>query len=165
MPQLDTVHYSSQLFWLAITFIALYVVLWKVVLPRIGGTLAQRQTRIDADLERAAELREEADAVMASYEAQFKTAREKAQRELRAVLDAAQAEADRRQQALTDKLHADMVAAEQRIAAARNAAIANLGDVAVELAGDIAGRLGGAAAAPNDVRAAVDGALKATENR
>ena len=68
MPQLDTATYLPQLVWFAITFILLYVVLWRVALPRITGVLEERQARIDLDLARAEALKKEAAAALEAYE-------------------------------------------------------------------------------------------------
>jgi len=53
MPQLDPTTFVPQLFWLAITFVLLYLAMWKLVIPKIGEILQDRQIRIDNDLERA----------------------------------------------------------------------------------------------------------------
>ena len=56
MPQLDFATFPPQLFWLAITFIVLYVLMAWVGLPRVGGVIAARRNRIDGDLEKAAQM-------------------------------------------------------------------------------------------------------------
>ena len=51
MPQLEQIHtFLSQIFWLVITFGFLYLVLWKVALPRVSSILLERQERIDDDI-------------------------------------------------------------------------------------------------------------------
>ena len=50
MPQLDISTWPPQLFWLAVTFIALYFVISRVAIPRTGGVIALRKSTIDGDL-------------------------------------------------------------------------------------------------------------------
>jgi F-type H+-transporting ATPase subunit b len=57
MPQLDLATFPPQLIWLAITFVALYLVMRAVGLPRVGAVIAARRARIDGDLEKAAQMR------------------------------------------------------------------------------------------------------------
>ena len=60
MPQLDVSTFPPQLVWLLITFVALFLIVWKVALPRIIDVRDNRQRRIEDDLARAETLREEA---------------------------------------------------------------------------------------------------------
>jgi len=75
-PPFDTSLFSHQVFWFAISFGALYLLLAFVILPRIGTTLAQRKDAIDADLKLAATETEAAQ--------DAKQSAEKAQNEARA---------------------------------------------------------------------------------
>ena len=61
MPQLDFTTYVPQIIWLVISFTAMFLVMWKVCVPRIGGALEARQKKIEQNLERAAELKAEAE--------------------------------------------------------------------------------------------------------
>ena len=54
MPQLDYVMFPTQIFWLLVTFVPLFFIMWRIVCPRISNTLEARQKRIDDNLERAA---------------------------------------------------------------------------------------------------------------
>ena len=56
MPQLDLTTYSSQIFWFALCFIALYIASAKIILPRVAAILKNRKNIIDADLAAAKEL-------------------------------------------------------------------------------------------------------------
>src|SRR3546814_6935599 len=50
MPQFDPSTYPTQLFWLLLTFVPLYLVVWRVALPRITDVRQSRQGKIEADL-------------------------------------------------------------------------------------------------------------------
>ena len=66
MPQLDPASFPSQLFWLAVCFGTMLLVLSVFVLPRITRTLTARQGQIDGDLEAAEKLRADAEAALAA---------------------------------------------------------------------------------------------------
>jgi F-type H+-transporting ATPase subunit b len=159
MPQLDVSTFVSQLFWLLLTFVPLYLVLWKVALPRVAEVLENRQNRIEHDLERAEKLKQEAEAALAAYEGELAEARGRAQAALREAQQQAAAEAQTRHDKLTERLAGELDAAEARIDAARREAAAGIRDVAVELAAAAAEKLAGTAAPDRAVRAAVDAAM------
>jgi F-type H+-transporting ATPase subunit b len=159
MPQLDAHSFASQLFWLVATFVPLYLILWKVALPRVVSTLEGRQSHIDHDLERASSLKEEADQAIVRYQAALAEARATARQELRAATEAAAAEAAQRHAALAQKLDQDIAAAEARIATARDAAVGEIGELVRELAGMAVERLSVEAPAAADLSAAVEAAM------
>lgn len=161
MPQLDQVNtFISQLFWLVATFIPLYFILWKVALPRISATLEDRQRRIDNDLNRATELAEQAEEVMAAYEARLAEARAKANEELHNVAQRAAAETERRNAALGEKLAADAAAARTRIASESAAAVGHVTEIAEDIARQTVERLIGRAPEGSAVQAAVAAAVE-----
>ena len=47
MPQFDTSTFASQIFWLTVAFVTLYLVMWRVVAPKIADVLDARRRRID----------------------------------------------------------------------------------------------------------------------
>jgi len=89
MPQLDTSSYSSQVFWLAITFTVLLILMWKVAIPRVGDVIEAREQKIRADLERAEQIRAEIADVEAAVEKTLSGARSEAQDILRKAQDKA----------------------------------------------------------------------------
>jgi F-type H+-transporting ATPase subunit b len=159
MPQLDVSTFVSQLFWLLLTFVPLYLVLWKIALPRVAEVLENRQNRIEHDLERAEKLKQEAEAALAAYEGELAEARGRAQTALREAQQQAAAEAQQRHDKLTERLAGELDAAEARIDDARREATAGIRDVAVELAAAAAEKLAGAEAPDAAVQAAVDAAM------
>jgi F-type H+-transporting ATPase subunit b len=133
MPQLNVADFAPQLVWLAITFAVLYLLMAKVALPKIGRAIDARAERIAADLDRAAKLKDEAVGILAAYEKALGEARAKAQGAIKAVAERMQKESEAREGALAKKLAADAEAAEARIRAARDQAMASLTQVAAEI--------------------------------
>jgi F-type H+-transporting ATPase subunit b len=161
MPQLEQIGtYLSQIVWLFITFGVLYVVLWKLALPRIAEVLQERQGRIDGDLERAEKLKTEAEAVLAAYQATLTKAQADAQAVSRERADAFAVEAASRHEELSAQLAEGLAAAEQRIAAARKEALANVRALAGEIVRAAADRLVSIEIGSEDAEAAVDQVMR-----
>ena len=76
MPQFDVSSFPTQLIWLVISFVLLYVLMSRVALPRIGQVLEERQEKIDDNLDTAEQLRAETEADSETYEAALVQARE-----------------------------------------------------------------------------------------
>jgi F-type H+-transporting ATPase subunit b len=152
--------FASQLLSFAICFVALYLLMAKVALPRVGGILADRKQRIEDDLTAAQRLRDESDAELVAYEKALADARARAQGIANETRDKLNAEAERARKALEDELHGKLAQAEKTIARTKQAALANVRGIAVEAAAAIVERLSGSAAPAGAVESAVDNVLK-----
>jgi F-type H+-transporting ATPase subunit b len=71
--------FASQLFWLVICFAALYIMVSKLILPRMSTIMAERRDRIDGDLAEAGRMKTDADAAVSAYEKSLADARARAQ--------------------------------------------------------------------------------------
>jgi len=160
MPQLDFATFPAQLVWLAITFIALYIVMTTVGLPRVGGVIAARRAKIEGDLEKAAQLKNEAEATIAAYEKALAEARMQAQITLRETTEQLNAQSAERQRKVVEELARETQAAERRIAEAKQQALGSLREIAIEATREAAQRLTGAALDASRAATAVDGALR-----
>ena len=78
MPQLDVAIYPNLIFWLVVAMLALYFILSRVALPRIGTVLAERNDAIANDIEMAALLKRRAEEAEAAYNAALAQARDEA---------------------------------------------------------------------------------------
>jgi F-type H+-transporting ATPase subunit b len=159
MPQLDMSTFAPQLVWLAISFIVLYLLMAWLGLPRVGAVIEARRRRLDEDLARAAELRTQAQAVIAAYEAAQAEARTAAQATIRETGERLAAAAAERQRELAAVLADQISAAERDIAAAKDRALADIRGVAVDAAASVAAKLTGAPSDARQVAAAVDSAI------
>jgi F-type H+-transporting ATPase subunit b len=154
-PPLDQSTFPSQIFWLILTFGALYA-LMKWLLPKIGGTLEARKNRIDGDLARAQSLKDETEAAVKSYEKALADARAKANDIARETRESVTKDIDARQAAINATLSQKINEAEARISASKAKAMSSVHDIAAESAADIIAALGGG----NVTRAAIDKAIK-----
>lgn len=159
MPQLDPTTFAPQLFWLMVTFALLYLVMWKIAIPRISDVLQDRQKRIDSDLEKAEQLRKEAESVREAYEKLVTDGSNKAQESIRAAREKVAEEAAAQHASLTEKLAAQTSKAETRIGDAKDQALANIRAVSIEITRLAASKLIGQEISEVEVEAAVSEVL------
>lgn len=154
-PPFKTETFPSQLFWLAITFAFLFVVLWRVAGPRIAGTITARRGRIADDLAAAQQNRSEAEAAENGYQVALAGARARAQSLADANRKTIADELERERNAAGARAHDDVAAAETRIAASRDAARSHVVKAAEDAAIAIVAHLTGETVSADDAAAAV----------
>jgi F-type H+-transporting ATPase subunit b len=159
MPQLEAGDWPTQLFWLAVTFIILLLLMWKVALPRVGGVIEERRRRIEDDLARAEELKREAGEALSAYQQALDEARATAQAMIAETRKKLDAEAAERKAALEAQLDTRIAEAETRIDAAREKAMANIREMALDVATSATAKLAGKAPDSKTVETAVDAEL------
>jgi len=147
-PPFNPATFASQLFWLVIAFVLLYVLMAKVALPRVGGIIENRQKRIADDVAEAGQLKQQSDEAVAAYEKALADARARAQAIANEMRDKQAAAADAAHKTLEGELNVKLAEAEKSIAATKTAAMANVRAIAEDAARAIVERLIGKA--PND---------------
>ena len=156
--QKDT--FASQLVSLLIAFVALYLIVSRIALPRVGSLLDERQNKIEGDLAAAQKLKDESDAALKAYESELASARSRAQAigaETREKLNAA-SEAERK--TLEQQLSVKLAEAETTITSTREAAMKNVRSIAADAVVAIVQRLAGVKPDRRSVNKAVDASLK-----
>ena len=156
--QKDT--FASQLVSLLIAFVALYLIVSRIALPRVGSLLDQRQNKIEGDLAAAQKLKDESDAALKAYESELASARSGGGAigaETREKLNAV-SEAERK--TLEEQLAVKLAEAEKTIATTREGAMSNVRSIASDAAVAIVQRLTGTAPDRRTVNKAVDASLK-----
>ena len=163
MPQIAQLAatYSSQIFWLLLTFGFVFFVIGLGMVPKIQSTVDARDAKIAEDLARAKAAFARADELEEEHRARENEARTAAQG---VVADAkAKAAKDTEKQIATadKKVAAKIAEAEEAVRAASAAALAEIEGVAAEAAQDMVAKISGckvtAAAAKKAVKAALNG--------
>ena len=133
MPQFDPASFSSQLFWLAVCFSLLFVLVTFVLLPRVEAALAFRERAIKADLHAAQEAQKAAEVAVAAVRQSELQARTQS----RALIEGIRAEVAKaiaaQQADLRQNLLSQSEDAARRIARLRAKALADVEQVAAAL--------------------------------
>lgn len=161
LPQLDFSTWPTQIFWLVVSFALAYVLMKRLVTPRIASVLEERHSRLESDMQMARQATDDAENLRQSFEKTISDARSEASEKTRESLAAAQADADKKNNAAAKKIAARVEKAEARISEARDEALKELGDVATQSAIDAAATLAGIKITKTDAKKAVAAAAKA----
>lgn len=159
MPQFDPSTFASQIFWLALTFTVLYLLMAKLFMPKIGDVLDQRQKRIDGNLDKANELKAETEAAIAAYEKAQTEARGYATSVMKETSERLAKESEARNRELSQRLEAQIKEGEARVMKAKAEALQQVAAAASDVAGAIVGKIAGFAPTADQVQASVNNKL------
>lgn len=143
LPQFDVSFFPGQLFWLAISFVVLYVLMAFVALPKVKRTQDNRHAVMAAELTAASEANAKAKEIVDSYEKALVKARQKAHVTVDGIMATAAKISAEQQAVQNQELHARLREAEAKIATAREAALANAPVTAADIANGIIQRVAG----------------------
>ncbi len=159
-PPFAAESFPSQLFWLALTFGFLYFFMAKVVVPGVGGVIADRSARIAKDLDEASAAKAKAEAAGVAYEQALSDARNKAQGIAQSTRDKVNATSEAKRKTVETELAARIADSEATIQTAKVKAMSNVEGIASDAASAIVQRLTGIAPSTGDIAAAVKSAMK-----
>lgn len=131
-PAFDSTTYPGQLLWLAITFGLLYLMVSKVILPRLRSILDNREAILSRDLGQAQDARTKAEEAGKAYEKSLTEARQNAQSLAQAAHAKLTAETDTRRKALEEELAVRMNEANAKIVKTKVAAMKNVRSIAAD---------------------------------
>jgi F-type H+-transporting ATPase subunit b len=156
MPQLNPEFWISQIFWLTLTFGILYLVLSKLILPKISANLESRKSQILENIEAAEKQREDSETKLKEYEeiiaknrldakTIFSQAREKALKDINA-----------KREVLDKQIDEEIVKAEEEIKTLRESAPDKINKIAIETSFELVQKLIGAEVNNSSISAIVD---------
>lgn len=141
LPQFDPTSFPSQIFWLLIAFAILYAVFSRKTLPAISGVLQNRQQHIQADLDRAENLRREAELAQTTYEKLMEGSREEATKLITGAAEKAKKDAETKARAFQDKTVERIDETEANITKAKTEAMKDMNDLVADVASTAAQKI------------------------
>uniref|UniRef100_UPI003EBE5735 F0F1 ATP synthase subunit B family protein n=1 Tax=Pelagibacter ubique TaxID=198252 RepID=UPI003EBE5735 len=156
MPQLNPEFWISQIFWLTLTFGILYIILSKLILPKISDNLESRKSQILENVEAADKQRQNSEEKLREYEeivlkskmeakSIFNQAREKALKDISA-----------KKEVLDKQIDDEIGKAEQEIKELQNGAAVKINKIAIETSSELIQKLIGAEVNNSSISAIVD---------
>ncbi len=159
-PPFNSQTFPSQLVWLALFFVLLYVLMAKWALPQVGRVIDSRQKRIAGDIAEAERLKAQSDEAVAAYEKALANAAPAPRQSPTRPREKQAAAAEVARKTLEGELNVKLAEAEKSIAATKQAAMVNVRSIAGDAARAIVERLIGSAPSDKAVADAVAEVLK-----
>jgi len=156
MPQLNPEFWVSQIFWLTITFGFLYVVLSKLILPKISANLEIRKSQILENIEAADKQREESELRIVEYEKIVQNSKDQAKNYFKKSREKLLKDINLKKDALDKDLSEEIQKAETQIQEFRNRAPEKINRIAIETSSDLLQKLIGAEINNSSISAIVD---------
>ncbi len=156
LPQFDPSTYASQVFWLTITFVILYVFFANKTLPDISGILENRRLHVQSDLETSEKIKTEAENAQKSYEENLEKARTEAARITMDVSDKIKTKTARSYKLFREEADKNVEALEKRLHKAKKEAMEDMNTIAAELASEAAEKIVGISTDIKQAKTVVD---------
>ena len=156
MPQLNPEFWISQIFWLTITFGVLYIVLSKLILPKISSNLEIRKSQILENIEAAEKQREQSELNILEYEKILQNSKREAKNYFKQAREKLLKEISLKKDALDKELNLEIQKAESEIQELRNKAPEKIKKIAIETSADLLRQLIGEGVNSSSISAIVD---------
>ena len=137
MPQLNPEFWASQIFWLVLIFSSLYLVIWKIFLPKITYTLENRKSKIVNDLNEAEKLKESAEKKLKEYNVIIENSKKEANKIIEDSRKKLEQNIENKKKAFNDEIEKEILLAEKEIIDLKKTSILNINRIAAETSFDI----------------------------
>ena len=156
MPQLNPEFWVSQIFWLIITFGILYVVLSKLILPKISANLETRKSQILENIEAAEKQREESEQKIEEYEKIVQSSKNEAKNHFKQAREKVLKDIGVKKEALEKEINGEVNKVENEIKTFRDSAPEKIKKIAEETSSDLLQELIGAEVNSSSISAIVE---------
>ena len=137
MPQLNPEFWASQIFWLVLIFSFLYLVIWKIFLPKITYTLENRKSKVVNDLNEAEKLKENAEKKLKEYNEIIEKTKKEAKKIIEDSKKKLDRDIDRKKQKFNEEIDKELEAAEKEIKDLKKSSISNINNIAAETSAEV----------------------------
>jgi len=144
MPQLNPEFWISQIFWLTLTFGILYIILSKLILPKISANLELRKSQIQENIEAAEKQRESCESKLKEYDQIILKTKLQAKSIFKDARDKALKDINSKKEVLDNQINDEIKKAEQEIEQLRKGAPEKINKIAIETSSEIIQKLIGA---------------------
>jgi len=137
MPQLDPKFWAAQIFWLLVIFSILYLIIWKVFLPKITYSIENRKSKVINDIDEAQKLKDNAEKKLKEYNAII----EKSKMEAKKILEDSKKKLDKdieiKKKKFNEEIEKELLIAEKEINDFKKSSLSSVQSIAVETSAEI----------------------------
>jgi len=137
MPQLNTEFWLAQIFWLIFIFGILYLVIWKLILPRINDSIENRKKSVINDLGEAQKLKESAEKRLKEYNKIIEDSKNQAKKIIMSGKIKLENDIDRKRKKFEEEIEEEIINVDQQIKKFQRSSIDNINKIAVEISNEV----------------------------
>ena len=165
MPQLNPEFWISQIFWLILTFGILYVLLSKLILPKISANLEIRKSQILENVEAAEKQREESEQKIKNYEKIIQDSKVEAKNYFNQTREKILKNINQKKNNLENELNEEIKKAENEIKELKNKSPEKINKIAIETSSDLIKQLMGIQVNNSSISAIVNSLSKENKDK
>ena len=165
MPQLNPEFWISQIFWLTLTFGILYIVLSKLILPKISTNLESRKSIIQENIEAAEKQRKDSETKLKDYDEIVLKSKIEANNIFNDEREKALKDINAKKETLDKQIDEEINKAEKEIDILKKNAPAKINKIAIETSAEIIRKIIGAEINNSSISAIVDDLSKRNGNK
>ena len=165
MPQLNPEFWISQIFWLTLTFGILYIVLSKLILPKISSNLELRKSQIQENIEAAEKHREDSETKLKEYDEIISKGKLEAKNIFKQTREKVIKDINSKKEKLNNEIDKEIKKAENEISMLKKSAPEKINKIAIETSSEILKNLIGAEVNGSSISAIVNDLSKKKVNK
>ena len=160
MPQLNPEFWASQIFWLILIFSSLYIMMWKIFLPKITDSIENRKSRIINDLNETQKLKENAEKKLREYNKIIEDTKKEARKIIEDNKKKLENDIKSKKQKFNEEIEKELLSVEKEIKSLKKLSISNINKIAVEVSSEIIKQMFGTEMNTSKVSAIVEDVTK-----
>ena len=137
MPQLDPEFWTAQIFWLILIFSSLYLIIWKIFLPRITYSIENRKSKIVNDLDEAQKLKESAEKKFEEYKLIIENSKKEAKKLIEDSKKKLNKDLEVKKVKFNEEIEKEILATEKEIKDLKKSSISKINDIAAETSSEV----------------------------
>ena len=137
MPQLNPEFWAAQIFWLVLIFSILYLIIWKIFLPKITYSIENRKSKIVNDLDEAQKLKESAEKKLKDYNEIIENSKKEAKKMIEDSKKRLDKDIENKKQKFNDEIEKELVAIEKEIKDLKKSSVSSITKIAAETSAEI----------------------------
>ena len=156
MPQLNPEFWVSQIFWLILIFSSLYIIMWKIFLPKISDSIENRKSRIIGDLNETQKLKENAEKKLREYNKIIEDTKKEAKKIIEDNKKKLENDIKSKKQKFNEEIEKELISVEKEIKSLKKSSISSINKIAAEVSTEVIKQLVGTSVNMSNVSAIVE---------